>query len=305
MQNPHLKILLFFSLAVINLGRPLTPVLAIESAQFDLAPYQKLIPLHEPKLPPGPYDWMNQHRENDQGFYEYIKSNPVRPDEQRKYIYISLLGNFDPANLEIIRSAARYIQAYFNLPVKWLDPISLDIIPDKARRVHPQTKDKQILTTYVLEDLLMPRLPDDAFSLIAFTSSDLWPGEGWNFVFGQASIQDRVGVWSIYRNGNPNTNKDEYQLCLLRTIKTGTHELGHMFSIPHCLYFECNMNGSNHRVESDQRPLWLCPVCLSKLMWNTADDPVKRYQRLITISEEFGMDKEKAFLKRSIDKLNK
>lgn len=282
-------------------------VSAITEAQepdaFDLGPYRKLVPLHEPKLPPGPYDWMSQHRENDQSFYEYIKSSPVRPDEDRRYIYIVLLGDFDATKSAIIQSTARYMEAYFNLPVRWLDPISLDMVPDKARRVHPQTHDKQILTTYVLEDMLMPRLPKDAFALIAFTSSDLWPGEGWNFVFGQASIEDRVGVWSIYRNGDPSAGKDEYQVCLLRTIKTGTHELGHMFSMPHCLYFECNMNGSNHREESDRRPLGLCPVCLSKLMWNTGDDPGKHYERLIKISEELGLDEEKKFSERSLEKL--
>ena len=38
-------------------------------------------------------------------------------------------------------------------------------------------------------------LPKDAFAFVAFTSSDLWPGEGWNFVFGQASMEGRIGVW--------------------------------------------------------------------------------------------------------------
>ncbi|MGE0268440.1 MAG: archaemetzincin [Candidatus Omnitrophota bacterium] len=287
MRKSYSQILLKLTVTIITLIGASSPGIAED---FDLSPYQKLIPLHEPKLPPGPYDWMSQHRENDQSFYEYIKSNPIRSDEQRKYIYIVLLGNFDQAGQEIIRTTARFIEAYFNLQVQWLDPISLGSIPDKARRIHPQTLDNQILTTYVLEDILKPILPDDAFSVIAFTSSDLWPGEGWNFVFGQASIQDRVGVWSIYRNGNPNGSHEENKLCLLRTVKTGTHELGHMFSLPHCLYFECNMNGSNHRSESDRRPLWLCPVCLSKLMWNTGDKPGNRFQSLIKISNELGID---------------
>ncbi|MCB9719660.1 MAG: hypothetical protein H6756_02190 [Candidatus Omnitrophica bacterium] len=277
---------------------------AAEGEQIDLSRFQKLIPLHEVKLPPGEYDWMAQHPEPDQSFYEYVNGHPVRPDDERKYIYLVLLGEFDPARQAVIRDTARYIEAYFQLETRWLDPVGLDSIPPRARRVHPQTGDKQILTSYVLEDILTPNLPDDAVSLIAFTSSDLWPGEGWNFVFGQASITDRVGVWSIYRNGNPNRESQRH-LCLLRTVKTGTHELGHMFSLHHCPYFECNMNGANHRQESDRRPLWLCPVCLAKLTWNLGVDPAKRYRDLIRISDELGLEDEKEFFEKSLDVLEK
>ena len=106
--------------------------------------------------------------------------------------------------------ASRYIQIYFQTPVKFTDPIPLSAVPAQARRIHPtqrvpngQTGDPQILTTYTIEEILKPRMPKDAFAFVAFTSSDLWPGEGWNFVFGQASMDDRIGVWSTYRNGDP------------------------------------------------------------------------------------------------------
>lgn len=273
-----------------------------KTQDVDLSQYQRLIPLHEVKLPPGPYDWMSQHPEPDQSFYDYINSNPVKADDQRQFIYIVLLGEFDPARRKVIEATAQYIEAYFQLETRWLDPIDLNAIPPKARRIHPQTRDKQVLTSFVLEEILKKRLPDDAVSLIAFTSSDLWPGENWNFVFGQASITDRVGVWSIYRNGNPN-RKSQRQLCLLRTIKTGTHELGHMLSMHHCPYYECNMNGSNHRQESDRRPLWLCPVCLGKLAWNRNVDPAQRYEDLIKISDELGLDTVKDFYQDSLETL--
>ena len=32
------------------------------------------------------------------------------------------------------------------------------------------------------------------------------------------------------------------------------HELGHMFGLPHCVFFSCCMNGSNHDEESQIRP---------------------------------------------------
>jgi len=266
-------------------------------------PFEKLLSLHKVKAPPGPYDWLAQHFEAGQTFEQYLLSNPTVPDEKKRSIYIVLLGDFDKTRNEIIQKTAKYIKAFYGMPVKFKKPIPLSSLPPTARRIHPQTKDKQILTSYIIEKVLKNDLPADAFCLIAFTSSDLWPGEGWNFVFGQASLEDRVGVWSIYRNGDPNIDEKSYQLCLKRTIKTGVHEIGHMFSLHHCIYYECLMNGSNHRKESDTRPLWLCPVCLKKLMWALKANPVKRYQNLIKVCRQFGFSEEEMFFKKSLQAL--
>ena len=150
--------------------------------------------------------------------------------------------------------------------------------------------DKQILTTHVLYEMLKPTLPDDAAACLALTSSDLWPGEGWNFVFGQASLRERVGVWSIYRFGDPDESQAAFRLALLRTIKVATHETGHMFSMLHCTMYECNMCGSNHREESDRRPLTLCPECVAKVAWATDADLVRRYTSLEVFACEHGLE---------------
>src|SRR6266496_1551562 len=106
---------------------------------------------------------------------------------------------------------------------------------------------------------------------LALTASDLWPGKGWNFVFGEANLRQRTGVWSIYRNGDPG---EDFTLYLRRTLGTASHELGHVLTIHHCTAFRCLMNGSNHQEERDARPLCLCPVCLRKLCWNLWVEPV-------------------------------
>ena len=103
-------------------------------------------------------------------------------------------------------------------PVKVSKDLPLSVIPAPARRTHPSWGVKQILSTYVLDSVLRPRLPADAAAYIAFTASDLWPGAGWNFVFGQASLRHRVGVWSIYRNGDPSESKEAFRICLLRLL---------------------------------------------------------------------------------------
>jgi archaemetzincin len=152
----------------------------------------------------------------------------------------------------------------------------------------------------VLDKVLRPRLPADACVYIALTTSDLWPGEGWNFVFGQASLSERVGVWSIARNGDPHGNDPEFRLCLLRTLKTASHETGHMFSMQHCTLYECNMCGSNHREEADRRPLWLCPHCLAKLCHATGADPIRRFKDLAAFSKRAGLKTEQEFYEKSL-----
>lgn len=270
------------------------------NAEPDALVFEKLISLHHVKKAPGPYDWLAQHPEPGQTLAEFIASKPVLPNKSRQTIYIMLLGDFDEKARQIVAQTAEFIRVYYGLPVKWASPVALAAIPASAQRVHPTTKDKQILTRYVLEEVLKPAVPRDAFCLIAFTASDLWPGQGWNFVFGEASLDDRVGVWSIYRNGNPNASQEEYKLCLLRTIKTGTHEIGHMFSLLHCIFYECNMNGSNYRKEADARPLYLCPVCLRKLQWGLKFDLKLRFQNLTELCERLGLQEESKFYQDSL-----
>jgi archaemetzincin len=218
---------------------------------------------------------------------------------------VALLGQFQKEQKDIILLTADFIHAFFQMPVRFLEgPESLLLdskrIPAKARRHHPTTQDPQILTRYILDEVLKPLFPEDAFCLIAFTTEDLWPGPGWNFVFGEASLDDRVGIWSMYRNGDPAKSSEDFQLCLKRTVKTGTHEIAHLFGIHHCIFFECAMNGSNHRRESDLRPVWLCPVCLRKLAWGSTFDPQEWFRHLAELSDQLGWQEERAFFLESL-----
>lgn len=264
---------------------------------------EKLRPLHTKLGEPGPGDWLTSHPGPGQTFGEYLECRPARPRGKRHVIYIQPLGEFNETQRKIITLTADFMGRYFNVPVEIRKDVSLSVIPARARRRHPTWGTKQILSTYVLDDLLRPRLPYDAAAYIAFTTSDLWPGEGWNFVFGQASLRERVGVWSIYRNGDPDESDAAFRLCLLRTMKTATHETGHMFSMRHCTAYECNMCGSNHRAESDRRPIALCPECLAKVCWAAAVDPIERYRSLAEFCKKNGLEDEAAFCEKSIEAL--
>ncbi|MBM4089164.1 MAG: hypothetical protein FJ276_07015 [Planctomycetes bacterium] len=265
------------------------------------APFDKLVPLHSRLAAPKPGEWLDVHEEPGQTYGEYVKGRPVTPDRVRRAIYIQPMGSFDPAQREVIDITAEFMGIYFGLPVRIRPDVSLSSIPAEARRTHPSWGDKQILTSYVLNRVLRPKLPTDACALIALTTSDLWPGEGWNFVFGQASLVHRVGVWSIYRYGDPNADEKSFRLCLRRTLKTATHETGHMFSMTHCTLYECNMCGSNHQAESDRRPMWLCPHCLAKLCHATGADPQERFRKLISFCKTHGFAAEQTFWQQSLD----
>ncbi len=258
------------------------------------AAMEKLRPLHQKLAKPGPGDWLSHHREPGQTFRQYIRSGPVRPDATRRVIYIQPLGEFTKTQRRVVTLTADFVGRYFNLPVKVQADLPLSLVPPGARRTHPSWGDKQILTGYVLEKVLLPRLPKDAFAYIAFTASDLWPGRRWNFVFGQASLRQRVGVWSIYRYGDPDAGAGHFRLCLKRTLSTATHELGHMASMYHCIAYECNMCGSNSLPESDRRPLAVCPECMAKVCWATRTDPVGRYRKLAAFCKANGLKKEAA-----------
>ena len=67
-----------------------------------------------------------------------------------------------------------------------------------------------------------------------------------------------------------------------------THEIGHMFGIRHCIYYECGMNGANHIEEIQNSPLYYCAVCFRKLQYAVGFDVMERYQKLINVCGEFG-----------------
>jgi archaemetzincin len=249
---------------------------------------------------PQPGDWVTKFPEPGQTFHEWQLSNPVTITSERDVICIQRIGDFTPAQRRVVDLTADLMARYFTLEVRFLDDLPLAEIPAHARRVHPEWGDRQILSTYVLHEVLAPRLPGDAACAIALTGTDLWPGEGWNFVFGQASLRDRVGVWSIYRNGDPSRDEDAFRLCLRRTCRVATHETGHMFSLAHCIAYACNMCGSNSLEESDRRALPCCPECVAKICAATGAEPLPRFRRLHEFCIEQGLAEDAAIYGRSV-----
>ncbi|TWU33356.1 archaemetzincin [Novipirellula artificiosorum] len=256
--------------------------------------------IHRKLGKPSPGDWLDQQKEVGQTFRQYVASDPVRPTGRRHILYVQPIGEFDAKQSEIVELASEYLALYMHTTVRLCKVLPSTTVPQKARREHPEWKVPQMLSTYLLKNVLKPRLPDDAAAYIAFTTTDLWPGRGWNFVFGQASLRDRVGVWSMYRNGDPSNSKADYLLCLRRTLRIATHETGHMFSLAHCIAYQCNMCGANHLQESDRLPLYLCPECHAKIAWAMGVDPIERYTQLSQFCKQHEMGWESAYYDQAI-----
>jgi archaemetzincin len=224
-------------------------------------------------------DWLTHHPEDGETFEEYIESRPTLPTADRNTIYILPIGNFSPVEMKIIRLTAEYMRAFYDLPVVLKDRKPLGNVPKEMVRVQ-YPNNRQIRTSYFVDDLLPAILPKDAAALICLTSNDLYPGETWNFVFGQASLEKRVGVWSLWRLEKEGGKPVDKNLFLDRTLKVAMHETGHMFSMRHCTKYECLMSGTNHLAETDRRPLDTCPECTMKIAWGMNYPLADRYKNL-------------------------
>ena len=279
--------------------RPAANMAEVRSAKKEVnrlrATIKQIEPFFRPMGKPEAYDWLGSHVEAGQTFDEYIDSSPVEPTSERQKIYILPLGSFTAQQKKIIQTTAGYLQAFYDLPVQQMPPKQMPPVTrsDDLRITSTRGVTKlirQVRTGFIMDSILMPLLPDDAAALIAFTNDDLFPDASMSYVFGQASLGDRVGVWSLSRLDD-NANYDKF---LRRTIKIAVHETGHMFSIKHCTKFECVMSGTNYLGETDRRPIDACPECSAKVCWLSDADPAERYDRLATFCKQNDLTAEAA-----------
>jgi archaemetzincin len=261
---------------------------------------RKLEPIAQPLPAPRPRDWLAEHDEPGQTFAEYLGAHPVRKSDKLNTMYLCLVGDFSEAHSRIVDLTKDYLAIFFDCAVRISRHVPLASIPASARRIHPFWGDPQVLTGYILHDVLEPERPADALAYLALTATDLWPGQGWNFVFGEANLRGRTGVWSGYRNGDPGAGEAAYRLCLRQTLGTSSHELYHILTMHHCIAYRCLMNGSNHQEERDARPLYLCPVCLRKLCWNLQAEPIPYLTKLRAFCQTHGLDAEARWYEAAI-----
>jgi archaemetzincin len=252
--------------------------------------------------PPKRGEWLASFPETPQTMERYRHAVSVRPTEKRKVIVLQPLGTVTDEQQKVMQALCEYTQVFFQMPARVEKPIELvpknpqiELIRKIPLGHRHGTYDKQYDAARILDQVLVPHLPDDAVVYLGITMEDLWDGN-LNYVFGVGSMSERVGVYSLCRYypefwGRERKAGDD-TLGLLRACKVLNHETGHMFGLGHCVFFHCSMNGSNDLGETDRAPVHFCPLCDRKLAWNIGFEPLKRYQALKDFYAKNGLDDE-------------
>src|SRR5207302_649493 len=118
-----------------------------------------------------PGDWVDRHFEVGQTFHAYHGEAPNRPTAQLTTLYIQPLGELTPPQERLVKATADLLGRWYGVPVKRLDAIGLEGIPDRAKRTSPAHGGEQITTGYLL-GLLKERRPEDAVAVLALTTVD-------------------------------------------------------------------------------------------------------------------------------------
>lgn len=270
-----------------------------------------------PSVPPRG-SWLAEQEEKGQSFKSFARrSFRCSPHGHCDTLYIAPIGRFDSARSPSLDALVQYAAAYFGCKVGVLPVQPIKAVMENAR----QGEEGQLqLECGTIRDYLCKTMkqPRDSFGVLAITMEDLYPiknGVAWNFVFGQASPMDGVGVFSFARYDPSGEflsvasgdlapmEPAEYQQLLRRCCRVLTHEGSHVIGLKHCIHFQCLMNGSNHLQESDAAPLHLCPLCLRKLAegCSIGERVQQRYELLLQWYRDHGFDEDAAFIQTQLE----
>ncbi|KAK2499532.1 hypothetical protein MC885_007828 [Smutsia gigantea] len=137
-------------------------------------------------------DWIISQPEAPQDFEQFF-SDPYRKAPSPEKRNIGALGNTRIISEEYIKWLKGYCEAFFySLTVKLLEPVAVSATKCSFR-VNDSTQNLLIHAGHMLKFLKKKKLAD-SFCIVGITMIDLYPRGSWNFVFGQASLTDGVGM---------------------------------------------------------------------------------------------------------------
>jgi archaemetzincin len=109
------------------------------------------------------------------------------------------------------------------------------------------------------------RAPANAFRVIGMVRVDLYIPI-LTYIFGQATLNGRTGVVSLYRLRNEHYGLEPDEgLLAERFSKVIIHELGHTFGLIHCRNPVCVMRSSTYVEDLDQKENNFCHRCRAEL----------------------------------------
>lgn len=254
-----------------------------------------------PVAAPQSGDWLAEHEEDGQTFARFKRERRHKPTDGRRTIAVLPLGKL--AEASPLAAVMDFAARYFGMPMVRRLTTPIEKLGTRSR-VHGGRR--QYHTKAILDGMIR-RVPDDVYCMIAVTMADLYPDPDWNFVFGEARLFQRVGVYSFARYdpafyGEAHTAGTP-RLILRRSLKLMAHEVGHMFGVEHCIHYTCVMNGSNNLEETDRSPLHLCPVCLRKLHDSIGFDVAERERLLAEFYRAQGLVPEAEVAERRLARL--
>ena len=230
-----------------------------------------------------PSSWSRQNpTEGPHPFKDFLKEwgRDGVPRGRRNVLAVSIQASLRSRWPEVCQSAMSIVSGYFGLPSR-LTKVDLENLkkhPGRHDQVNPHT---------IAERLASDEEGND-FGTIGIIGEDLCPTERGNFVFGECAIEGCWCVVSSHRLLEKDRRPDSAQK--LRLFKILTHEIAHLVRLPHCVNFQCNMNGKNSLTEIDEDPFDLCPECTSKICFACNYEVHERAANLGNIMEDLGLD---------------
>ena len=159
------------------------------------------------------------------------------PTPARSTIFLCPVGEYDSkqVRLEVLKD---FVERYFCLPCKLVSIAEryqgsgLGQLADSSND-HQRASAPMILNSSRVKAALAETKAslDDAFILLGVTLHTVT--ESGFIALGEACQRRRVGFANIRGSGS-----------LRVALSVVAHELGHLFQLEHCVYFECVMNGA-------------------------------------------------------------
>jgi len=232
---------------------------------------------------PKPGEWLHRVAEPGQTLREYAAQWHNKRTAERHTVYVLPAGEFSDAELNQVAEMARYAAIFC---VRDVELLPLELMPKAA-----YTAERKQYDTDALLEWLKPRLPADGLVLLGVTAEDIYHS-GVDFIYGVGSRSGRVGFCSINRYDAAGP------MYVRRTLTLISHELCHAFTMPHCIFYACQMNGTATLAEQDRTPVHLCPVCHAKLQKAIGFDPHARFAALASYYDRIGFHTDAAFVRK-------
>jgi len=283
-------ILLLLPVLYITAGCSNHPKNTVESTATQLAD------LYDTLSTPQPGEWLYEQQEFGQSLDEFRDETPIDSNNADATFYILPIDISHEEEFSLIADVATYLTTIFGYEVTVMPSMTAQLFPPHYFR------DEQLNSQLLLDEIIRPLLEQDALGLMGITQRDIYPGDGWNFVFGQANTKEKIGITSFARYGDYNTDSTR-RLVLNRLIKTTTHEFLHMLGLQHCIQFACVLNGSNSLDESDKKPSIICPECLAKLDIIFPAFTEKYFPASLKFYKKYQFNEEQEFCERVINEL--